>query len=332
MAFTRAHRSQKKLRMAIDGPSGSGKSFTADRFAFAIGKKVAVVCTENGSAAAYADESPDGIPFVFDIIVLKNYAPTEYTAAIKEAGRLGYDVLIVDGLTQAWAGTGGALELKDAKGGNSFTAWKDITPMHNQMIEAILTSPCHVICTMRSKTEYVLEEEVDSNGRKKMVPRKVGMAPVQRPGMEYEFDVYCSMDWSHLLTVTKSRCSAMQDQKAIKPGPNFIAPLIHWLNSGEPSPLVVVPPEKPPEPSAAQLIYDDLLLQIHNCHDMNSLGVIAKRCNEEAKRLEKSHIESLSAEGKKASERIKAANNGKIETKTETKPEEKPSGETKTAV
>lgn len=84
-------------------------------------------------------------------------------------------------------------------------------------------------------------------------------------------------------------------------------------------------PEKPPEPSAAQLIYDDLLLQIHNCHDLNSLGVLAKRCNEEAKRLEKSHIESLSAEGKKANERIKAQKNGQVT-------EEQPSGETKTAV
>ena len=50
------------------------------------------------------------------------------------------------------------------------------------MVDAILQSKCHVVVTMRSKMEYV--QEKNSDGR--TVINKVGMAPIQRSGMEYE--------------------------------------------------------------------------------------------------------------------------------------------------
>ncbi len=234
MGFTKAVRSKTKLRMALDGPSGSGKTFTGLRFAFALAPnaKVAVICSENGSAQKYQGESPDGIPWDFDINVLKNYAPTTYTAAIKEAAADGYDVLLIDSLSHEWAGTGGALQIVDKiKGNNSYTKWKDVTPMHDEMIETILTSPIHVIATMRAKTEYVMEP--DDKG--KMVPKKVGMGAVQRPGMEYEFDIYGSLDLTHMLRITKSRCRTVDGAVVVSPDASFMKPIIGWLNSGEPS-------------------------------------------------------------------------------------------------
>jgi hypothetical protein len=234
MAFTKAVRSKTKLRMALDGPSGSGKTFTGLRFAFALAPnaKVAVICSENGSAQKYQGEAPDGTPWEFDIEVLKNYAPTSYTAAIKAAAASGYDVLLIDSLSHEWAGSGGALQLVDkVKGNNSYVKWKDITPIHDEMIEAILTSPIHVIATMRSKTEYVMEP--DANG--KMVPKKVGMGAVQRPGMEYEFDIYASLDLSHMLRVTKSRCRVIDGAVCVAPDAGFMKPITDWLNSGVPS-------------------------------------------------------------------------------------------------
>jgi hypothetical protein len=233
--------------MAIDGPPGSGKTYTALRFAHALGGRVALIDTENGSASKYAGDAPDGIQWDFDALLLSNYAPTEYTAAIEEAGREGYAVLVIDSLTHAWSGKGGALEIKDRQGGNSFTAWKNVTPLHNRLIEAILVSPSHVIATLRSKIDYVIEEEVDERGRKKAVPRKVGMAPVQRPGTEYEFDVFGSMDWAHVLTITKSRCSAVADAIVSKPGPAFMEPILRWLNSGEATVATPLPRRAPPE-------------------------------------------------------------------------------------
>lgn len=214
--------------MAIDGVSGSGKTFTALRMATALGKKIAVINTESGAVEKYLGLAPDGIPFQFDVCELSDFAPSKYTESILAAGAAHYDVLIIDSLSHAWSGAGGALELKDRKGGNSFTAWKDITPLHNNMIEAILRSPCHVIATMRSKTEYVLE--TDDRGRQ--TPKKMGMAPVQRAGMEYEFDVYCSIDAEHIMRVSKSRCPEVADALTVKPGAAFMQPIITWLNDG----------------------------------------------------------------------------------------------------
>ena len=103
-----------------------------------------------------------------------------------------------------------------------------MTPLHRAMIDAIVQSPAHILVTMRSKTEYMIEE--DAKGRK--VPRKIGVAPVQREGTEYEFDVYASADWSHQVRITKSRCSAMDGARSVKPGPQFWAPLFDWLKGG----------------------------------------------------------------------------------------------------
>lgn len=236
--FKPATKKSSRLRMAIDGPAGSGKTFTGLRFAHALGQRIAVIDTEHGSASKYLGESPDGVPFAFDVVEPTAFSPSEYTQLIEMAGKAGYDVLLIDSLSHAWEGKDGALELVDRKGGNSFTAWKDVTPLHRRMVEAILASPCHVVATMRSKVEYVLEE--DSRGKK--VPRRVGMAPVQRAGMEYEFDLYCSMDLSHTLTVSKSRCRAVTDAVVVSPGAAFVVPVLTWLADGVQPELVAKQP------------------------------------------------------------------------------------------
>lgn len=244
MQFKPATKQQSKLRMTLDGPAGSGKTYTALRFAHALaaGGRIAFIDTERGSASKYAFEAPDGVPWQFDVLELATFSPETYTEAIEAAGRSGYAVLIVDSLSHAWEGKGGALEIKDRVGGNQYTAWRQVTPMHNRMIDTILQSPCHVITTMRSRMEYV--QDLDERG-KVLGVRKVGMAPIQRPGMEYEFDVVCDIDWAHILFVSKSRCAAMQDEKREKPGPEFLRPLIEWLDSGAPA---------APRPDAEELV------------------------------------------------------------------------------
>ncbi len=228
--FIEATRQRLKLRMAIDGPSGSGKSVTALRFAHALaaGGRIFAINSEAGGLQLYTGEKfDDDGPFHFANARLTSFSPTEYTSAIEEAGREGATVIIVDSLSHAWEGADGALEQVSKKGGNSYTAWKDVTPQHRRMIDAIIQSPAHVICTMRSKTEYVLE---DIDGKK--VPRKLAMAPIQRQGMEYEFDIYGSMDWSHVMTVGKSRCRSVDGRITVKPGGRFMQPIIEWLEGG----------------------------------------------------------------------------------------------------
>lgn len=238
-AFKKATRAKSRLRMGLCGPSGSGKTYTALRLAYVIAEvrgkesgrpgRVAVIDSENGSASKYVGESPDGLPWDFDVVELVSFSPDNYASMIGEAARAGYDVLVIDSLTHAWDGKDGALDLVDKKkAANSFTAWKDVTPLHRKLVEAILTSPMDVICTLRAKTEYVLEP----NEKGQMVPRKIGLAPIQRQGMEYEFDVFADIDQTHILTVTKSRCQAVDGLTCVKPGAAFIRPVIEWLTTG----------------------------------------------------------------------------------------------------
>lgn len=239
--FKQAVRSQSRLRLTIDGPAGSGKSYTALRFAHSLatsaGGRIAVIDTERGSASKYVGEAPDGIPWTFDVAELKDYSPERYTEMIELAGRNGYNVLIIDSFSHAWEGKGGALEIKDRisdrPGENAWTAWRPVTPIIRRMIDAILQSPCHVITTMRSKMDYV--QEYDEK-LKKVIVRRVGMAPIQRPGMEYEFDIICDIDWAHIMVVTKSRCSAVDGLQFEKPGPLFMERVLEWLDSGKPRP------------------------------------------------------------------------------------------------
>ena len=232
-SFKRATRHKIKGRIAIDGPSGSGKTFTAMRLATSLGKKIAVINTESGAVQKYLGLKPDGVEWEFDICELETFSPSEYTNLIVEAGKHEYDVIVIDSLSHAWEGIGGALEMvSNATTRNKFTAWKNVTPLHNRMISAILRSPCHIIATMRSKTEYVME----TDGSGKSVPRKVGMAPVQRSGMEYEFDLYCSMDWDHVMRVSKSRCPDIDGLIAVKPSSRDFQKFADWLNDGSEPP------------------------------------------------------------------------------------------------
>jgi hypothetical protein len=240
--FKKATRTRARLRLGLCGPSGSGKTYTGLRLAIAIadarGKelgrpgRVAVIDSESGSASKYAGESPDGVPWDFDVLELVSFSPDRYTEALADAAAEKFDVVLIDSLSHAWEGKDGALEMVDKKkgqSGNSYTAWKDITPMHRRLVDTILTSPCDVICTLRAKTEYVLEP----NEKGQMVPKKIGVAPIQRQGMEYEFDVFCDIDQSHILTVTKTRCNALDGAVVVKAGPGFARPLVEWLTTGE---------------------------------------------------------------------------------------------------
>jgi hypothetical protein len=263
--FRQATRNQSKLRMTIDGPAGSGKSYTALRFAHILrdalqpGGKIAAIDTERGSLSLYVGEQPDGYPWAFDVMELTSFSPEKYTEAISLAGRMGYTVLIVDSLSHAWEGAGGALEIKDrvssAGKGNDWTAWRSVTPLHNRLVDALLQSPCHVITTMRSRQEYV--QEVNEHGR--TVIRRVGLAPIQRPGVEFEFSLVCDMDWSHIMTVSKSRCNAVTDMKVEKPGPGFMQLITDWLTNGETQTAAPEPVFMPAQPESAQAIsLDDL--------------------------------------------------------------------------
>lgn len=206
MQFKKAKRESLYGRIALCGPSGSGKTFSALKLASTLGNKIAVIDTEYGSASRYADR------FQFDVLELDEHSPLKYVNAIDVAEANGYDVIVVDSLSHAWAGQDGALELADketarSKSGNSYVAWRNVTPLHNKLVNRILSCEAHVICTMRTKTEY--SQERNDQGR--TVIKKVGLAPIQRAGIEYEFDIVADIDIDHNFIVSKSRFDEVSD-------------------------------------------------------------------------------------------------------------------------
>lgn len=207
--FVKAQRQRVHIKIAVTGPSGSGKTYSALRMAFGLAGKagrVAFIDTENGSGSLYADLGD------YDVMeITAPFTAQKYVSAINDAVAAGYEVLIIDSLSHVWAGDGGLLDQKsarDARGGNSFSNWADVTKLHEQLKSALLQSPIHLIATMRSKQDYVLDQ--GQNG--KSTPRKVGLAPIQRDGMEYEFTTVFDVDMSHTAATSKDRTGLFTDE------------------------------------------------------------------------------------------------------------------------
>jgi hypothetical protein len=248
LQFKRAVKKNIYAHIAILGPSGSGKTYTSLRWAYALAPtgKVAALDTEHGSLSKYAGDKVDGHEWRPDVIELESFSIENYITAIKLAESAGYEVLIIDSLSHAWTGKDGLLEFVDNEArkigsgsGNTFAAWKKGTPVQNSLVEAMLSAKLHLIVTMRVKTEYVVE----TNEKGKQAPRKIGIQPVQRDGIEYEFDLVCDMQDDNSLKVSKSRCSALSGKIYDKPGAEPMAILVKWL-TGE----VGAPPADAPAP------------------------------------------------------------------------------------
>lgn len=249
--FKPAVKHEAKLRLAIAGPSGSGKTYTSLALATALagGKPVALVDTEHGSAAKYADT------FAFDVLEMTPpFHPDRFGEAIREAAKAGYAVIVLDSLTHAWSGSGGMLDLIDEiakrkSSGNTFAAWKEGTPIQNRLIDSIVGANIHVIATMRSKQDFV--QDKDDKG--KTVIRKVGMAAQQREGFEYEFDVVLDMDIDNNAVVAKTRAPALNGRVFPKPGKEVAGLLLEWLKGAPSEPVfdtltVTTPKPEPPKP------------------------------------------------------------------------------------
>lgn len=227
MAFRKAERKQAKLRLAITGTAGSGKTYGALQLAQGLSGKIAMIDTENGSGDLYSDMCD------YDIASMSApYDPRKYIQYIHEAEKSGYDIIIIDSLSHEWNGKGGCLDLQNrvvevSKSQNSYIAWGKVTPLHSALVEAILASPCHIIATMRSKTEYVQCQ--NEKGRTEI--HKVGLAPVQREGMDYEFSVVFDLSESHMASVSKDR-TRLFDGQIFQLSQETGKILRHWLDAG----------------------------------------------------------------------------------------------------
>ncbi len=266
MSFTikRAQRSQARLRMAIAGVSGSGKTMSALRLAKGIVQmlldtgqlqggfdgKICLIDSERKSAQLYAHVVP------FDTIELEPpYSVDRYQEALTEVERAGYAVCIIDQISHAWAGPGGQLEWIDtlkASAKNAISPWSKVTPVQQEFYDRMLRSPMHLVLTMRSKAEWVIDDVVVEGGRTKKVPRKIGLSPVQREGIEYEFTTMLDIELeSHMATASKDRTGLFAD-RTMKIDEDVGRRVAEWLMTGvKPAEPLGAPAPKSNDPDQA---------------------------------------------------------------------------------
>ncbi len=267
--FKKATKAAAKLRAAFFGPSGAGKTFSALRVATGLGGPIAVIDTERGSASKYSDR------FAFDVLDLEDQSIEGYVSAIAMAAEGGYRVLVIDSLSHGWQDLTAEVEkLAKAKyRGNTWSAWSEGTPLQRRLVNAILGFPGHIIATMRSKTEWTT---VDSNGKK--TPQRVGLAPEQGKGIEYEFDLLVEISVEHIGQVIKDRTGKFQDKLIDKPGEQFGQQLAAWLADGEQAPAPAPKPEPAPAPGRADV--EQIRGYIRAATTVRTLGKITDRLDQ----------------------------------------------------
>lgn len=244
MQLQQAARHKAKIKMALQGSSGAGKTFSALLIASGLcphWDKIAVIDAENGSSNLYAHLGP------FRVMSLSSpFSPEKYIQAIGVCLKHDMEVIILDSISHEWEGAGGILDTHGQMAGNSFTNWSKVTPRHNAFIQAILQAPVHIIATLRTKQDYVLTEK---NG--KMVPEKVGLKAIQRDGTDYEVTLVFDLDSKNNASASKDGTGLFVGKPETKLSVATGKTLLDWCNQGS----------EPDEPDIQQRINDRRSIQ-----------------------------------------------------------------------
>ena len=219
MELRQSQRKQAKIKMALEGCSGSGKTYSGLLLASGMTSwnKIAVIDSENGSADLYAHLGN------YNVLAMQApFTPEKYIAAIEVCENAGMEVIIIDSISHCWENL---LEFHAGLQGNSFANWGKVTPRQNAFIQKILSSNCHVICTMRTKQDYVLNEK---NG--KYIPEKVGLKSVMRDGVDYEFTIVFDIDLKHNTKASKDRTNLFMDKPEFIITPDTGRTILNWCN------------------------------------------------------------------------------------------------------
>lgn len=238
MQLRKATRKKAKIRLGFSAVSGGGKTVSALLIAFGMTgdwAKIGVIDSECESADLYANHTlPNGFTIgEFQTLPLSApFTPERYVEAIKTCEAAGVEVIIVDSITHEWDGRGGCLEIieeltqKDPKH-NSYTQWAKVTPRHQDFIDAIMQSPCHVFTTVRRKQDYDM-----SNQNGKTVVTKAGLKEVTREGFEYELTANLELDQMHNATASKDRTGLFMDKPSFIPSVETGQMLKEWCETG----------------------------------------------------------------------------------------------------
>ncbi|AWM14212.1 AAA family ATPase [Flavobacterium sediminis] len=223
MQLRQSERKKAKIKMALQGSAGSGKTYSSLLLAQGLTNgdfsKVAIIDTENGSADLYAHLGNYNV-----LTLTPPFTPDNYIKAIDVCEKAGIEVIIIDSISHCWDYL---LDYHSSLAGNSFTNWAKITPLQKAFTDKILQSDAHIIATMRTKQDYVLNQK---DG--KYIPEKVGLKAVQKDGLDYEFTIVFDVDIKHFAVSSKDRTGLFMGK------PEFIInsatgrKILEWCNSG----------------------------------------------------------------------------------------------------
>lgn len=263
MELKKSERSKAKIKMALQGPSGSGKTMSGLLLAQGLTvngdlSRVAIICSENGSANLYAHLGN------YSVLILETpHSPERYIEAIDVCLRAGMEVIIIDSISHAWDFL---IDYHASLPGNSFTNWNKITPRQKAFVDKILQCNAHVICTMRVKQDYVLSEK---NG--KQVPEKVGLKAIQRDEISYEFTIVFDIDSKHFATASKDRTLLFEGQPQFVINTHTGKKILDWCNKS--------------------MTRAELLQKIDECNTINELTELYNNNLELAKPVEQKFVE-----------------------------------------
>ncbi|MEJ8605592.1 AAA family ATPase [Riemerella anatipestifer] len=252
MQLRPSERKRAKIKIALQGSAGSGKTYSSLLLAQGLTNgdfsKVAIIDTENGSADLYAHLGNYNM-----LSMQPPFSPQKYVQAIEVCEKAGMEVIILDSISHCWDYL---LDYHSSLTGNSFTNWAKIKPLEKLFIDKILQSNAHVIATMRTKQDYVLNQK---DG--KFVPEKVGLKAVQRDGLDFEFTLVFDVDIKHFAVASKDRTEIFMDK------PEFIITsetgkiILDWCNSGK----LEVPS------SSKELSEQEVYQEIQMCNSLSEL-------------------------------------------------------------
>jgi len=222
----KASRQSLKIKIAMSGPSGSGKTLGALLVAYGLcpdWNKIGFLDTENESASYYFGRDFDyrtkqgseritigefhHLPLSekqYDPQKYPNgpYHPRRFVAALKNMIKKfpSIEVIIIDSGSHEWEGLGGSLDIHSALGGQ-YATWGQVNPLHKEFMDCIRDLPVHIIMTMRSKSDVIIE----LNSKGKHAPKKIGTKSVQRDGTDYEFGIVFDIGMNHKALSSKDR-------------------------------------------------------------------------------------------------------------------------------
>ena len=232
MNLRKSERKQAKIKLALQGSAGSGKTYSSLLLAKGLCNgdlsKVAIIDSENGSADLYAHLGSYNV-----LCITPPFSPQKYVDAMDMCEQAGMEVIILDSISHCWDYL---LDYHSNLAGNSFTNWAKIKPLEKLFVDKILQSDAHVIATMRTKQDYVLNQK---DG--KFIPEKVGLKAVQRDGVDYEFTLVFEVDIKHYSTASKDRTGIFVGRTDFVISENTGKEILAWCNGGT---LLKVEPER----------------------------------------------------------------------------------------